>query len=41
MAEEQRANLYESIKEIREVKNQPYHRILLAGYFNDDEVKKD
>ena len=41
MAEERRQNLYDSFREIREVKKQPYHRILIAGYFNDEEVKKE
>lgn len=41
MAEEKRQNLYESIREIRETRNQPYYRILIAGYFNDEEVKKE
>lgn len=32
--------LYNSIRQLREQESQPYYRILLSGYLNDDEVKK-
>ena len=37
----QSQTLYDYIKELREVENHPYHRILLSGYFNDDFVKRE
>jgi hypothetical protein len=33
--------LYNSIKSLRENESQPYYRVLLSGYFNDDAVKRE
>ena len=37
----QRETLYDSIRQNREVEHRSYQRIMLAGYFNEEEVKRD
>lgn len=33
--------LYDSIKQQREIDARSYQRVMLAGYFNEEDVKRD
>lgn len=37
----QKDTLYDSIKQQREIDGRSYQRIMLAGYFNQEEIKRD
>lgn len=32
--------LYSSVKQLREQEHQPYYRVLLSGFFNEEVVKR-
>lgn len=36
-----RETLYDSVHQLREVDRRTVQRIMLAGYFNEEEVKRD
>jgi hypothetical protein len=37
----QRETLYDSIKQQREIDRRSYQRVMIAGYFNEEETKRD
>jgi hypothetical protein len=37
----QRETLYDSIKQQREIDRRSYLRVVIAGYFNEEETKRD
>ena len=37
----QRETLYDSVKQQREIDRRSYQRVMIAGYFNEEETKRD
>lgn len=37
----QRETLYGSIRQLREIDRRSYQRVMVAGYFNEEETKRD